>query len=155
AVEAAAAALAGEVEFAILLGGVNTATTQPVGAYGRRHLARIWRTVRDTTGAPFAFVVPDGLVYNSTLPCLAVAAVRRELGRARFGYLHRLRQLLFAEARDINDRALLCAAATELGVAAEVVRQGLEEPALADAVREEFAVSRSYGTSALPSVLVE
>jgi len=155
AVEQAAAALAGTVDFDILLGGVNVRTTQPVGDYGRRYLMHVWREVCDTTGQPFAFVVPDGLVYNSTVPCLAVAAVRRALGRPPFGYLHRLQQLLFVEARDINDAELLCAAATEFGVATDVVRQGLEDPALRDGVSAEFAGSRCYGTNALPSVLVE
>ena len=155
AVEQAAAGLAGVADFEILLGGVNTRTTQPVGAYGRRHLTHVWREVRATTGQQFSFVVPDGLIYNSTWPCLAVAAVRRALGRAPFGYLHRLQQLLFVDARDINDRALLAATATEFGVAADVVHRGLEDSALVDVVREEFAHARRYGTSALPSVLIE
>jgi len=155
AVEQAAAALAGEVDFEILLGGVNTATTQPVGQYGRRYLMHVWREVRDTTGQHFAFVVPEGLVYNSTGPCLAVAAVRRELGRPPFGYLHRLQQLFFSEARDINDAELLAGTATEFGVDASVVRRGLKDRALAEVARAEFRLARSYGTSALPSVIVE
>jgi len=154
-VEEAAAALRGVAKFEILLGGVNTATTQPLGDYGRRYLIHVWREVRDTTGQHFAFVVPEGMVYNSTGPCLAVAAVRRELGHSPFGYLHRLQQLFFSEARDINDAELLAGAATDFGIAADVVHRGLKDPALADMVRGEFALARSYGTSALPSVIVE
>lgn len=155
AVEEAAARLEGEVSFGLLLGGINTGTTQPVGDYGRRHLRHIWREVHATTGAPFAFVLPDGIVYNSTRACLAVAAVRRALGRPPFGYLHRLQQQLFVDARDINDPALLAATATDFGVAADVVRDGLADPELQDLLREEFATARGYGTNALPSVLVE
>ncbi len=155
AVEQAAAELAEEVSFDLLLGGVNTAITLPVGEYARRLLRRVWREVQDTTGQPFAFAVPDGLVYNSSRPCLAVAAVRRALGRPPFGYLHRLQQLLFAEGRDINDPDLLMATATDFGVAPEVVREGFDDESLREVVRAEFACSRTYGTSGLPSVLLE
>lgn len=155
AVEQAAHALAGEVTFEILLGGVNIHATQPVGEYGRRYLRHVWREVQATTGQPFSMVVPEGLVYNSTAPCLAVAGVRRALGRAPFGYLHRLQQLLFAEARNIGDPALLAATAADLGVPATVVEQALRDRELAASLQAEFALARSYGTSALPSVLVE
>ncbi len=155
AVEEAAAALSGEVSFDLLLAGVNTRARAPVGQYARRLFLHVWREVHATTGQTFAFQVPDGLVYNSTRPCLAVAAVRRALDRPPFGYLHRLQQLLFAEARDINDPGLLAATATDFGVSAETVRQGFEDQSLRSTVRAGFACSRSYGTSALPHVLIE
>ncbi len=155
AVEEAAARLAPEVRFDLLLGGINTTSTQPVGDYGRRLLLRIWREVQATTGQSFGFVVPDGLVYNSTLPCLAVAALRRETGRPPFGYLHRLQQLLFVEGRNTNDADLLAGTAVEFGVAAATVRRAFDDAALRDSLRAEFAGARVYGTQALPSVVVE
>lgn len=155
AVEEASARLAGEVEFELLLGGINTRSTRPVGDYGRRLLRHIWREVRDTTGQSFSFNLPDGMVFNSTRPCLAVAALRRATGRAPFGYLHRLQQLLFMEARDITDPALLATAATEFGVDAGVIRDGLADPDLTAALQTEFDGARRYGTQALPNVLTE
>jgi putative protein-disulfide isomerase len=155
AVEEAAARLAGEVAFDILLGGINTHGTQPIGDYGRRYLAHIWRDVKATTGQPFAFIVPDGMIYNSTLPCLAIAAVRRETGRSPFGFLHRLQQLFFAQGVDINDATLLARTAEEFGVPAPVLREGLADPELLAGLQAEFENSRIYGTQALPSLLVE
>ncbi|MFU8815264.1 MAG: DsbA family protein [Pseudomonadales bacterium] len=155
AVEQAAAQLAHRVRFDILLGGINTHGTQPVGDYGRRYLMHVWREVQATTGQPFAFTVPDGLIYNSTLPCLAVAAVRRAIGRPPFGYLHRLQQLLFAQGVNVNDAALLAGTAAEFGVASDEVRAAFRDPGLAQALRAEFAGARRYGTHALPSLLIE
>jgi putative protein-disulfide isomerase len=155
AVEEAAARLAGVAEFRLLLGGINVHGTQPVGDYGRRYLRHVWREVHVTTGQPFAFALPDGLIYNSTLPCLAVAAVRRATGRPPFGYLHRLQQLFFAQGRNTTDLALLLRTAEEFGVAAEVARAACEDPALAEALRDEFRTSRIYGTQALPNLLLE
>lgn len=155
AVETASAALAGEVEFGLLLGGINTTSTLPVGEYGRRLLLRIWREVHATTGQSFGFVVPDRMVFNSVAPCLAVAAVRRATGTSPFGYLHRLQQLLFVEGRDIGDPRCLAGAAREFGVGADLIHDALGDDALGESLRREFAEARNYGTRALPSVLIE
>ena len=64
-------------------------------------------------------------------------------------------QQLFVEGRNINDADVLAATATELGLAGDVVRRGIGDPERFEVVRAEFSISRSYGTSALPSVLVE
>lgn len=155
AVDAAAGSLAEVVDFDLLLGGINTHGTLPVGDYGRRLLMRIWREVEATTGASFAYRLPDAFVYNSTPACLAVAAVRRALGRAPFGYLHRLQQLLFAEGRDIGDPALLAATATDFGVPAVVVTDAFGDEVLQGLLADEFAGARSYGTQALPNLVLE
>ncbi|MFW6092543.1 MAG: DsbA family protein [Pseudomonadota bacterium] len=155
AVEAVGARLAGEVELDIVLGGVNTSSTLPVGQYGRQLLRHIWREVEATTGQRFCYAVPEGFVYNSTVPCLAVAAARRALGRPPFGYLHRLQQLFFEQGRNTNDRDLLCRAADELGIPAGAVAEGLDDPEVAAALRADVADARAHGTSGLPNVVVE
>ena len=93
AVEEAAHVLRDEVTFELLLGGINTHGTQPIGEFGRRHLMKLWQEVHATTGQPFGFRLPDEFIYNSTLPCVAVEALRRRSGVAPFGFLHRLQQL--------------------------------------------------------------
>jgi putative protein-disulfide isomerase len=155
AVEEAAARLTGEVTFDLLLGGINIHGTQPVGAYGRRYLAHIWREVEATTGQRFAYAVPDGMIYNSVLPCLAIAAVRRATGRAPFGFLHRLQQLFFAQGVNTNDAALLLRTAEEFGVPAAALREGLDDPLLRGSLQVEFDAARGYGTQALPSLLFD
>ena len=155
AVEVVADRLAGDVEFDFLLGGVNTHGTQPIGNYGRRLLMHIWREVQATTGQHFGFRLPEGLVFNSTLPCLAVAAVRVASGHAPFGYLHRLQQLFFAEGASINDVELLLRTAEDFGADRRAVAEHMEEETLRAEVMAEFAGARGYGTSALPSVLID
>jgi protein-disulfide isomerase-like protein with CxxC motif len=155
AVEEAAHRLAGEVNFDFLLGGVNVHATQPVGEYGRRLLMRIWREVQETTGTGFGFRLPDPFVFNSTVPCLAIAAVRRHMGVPPFGYLHHLQQRFFAEGADLNDVELLARAAEGFGVSRDVVVRGVEDEGLRAALADEFEGSRRYGTNALPSLLAE
>jgi protein-disulfide isomerase-like protein with CxxC motif len=155
AVEEAAHELRDEVEFDLLLGGINTHATQPLGEFGQRHLLKIWREVHATTGQEFGFRLPDDFVYNSTLPCIAIEAVRRCIQQPPFGYLHRLQQCLFAEGRNINDGQLLGEVAQDFGMTKDQLAAELADSDLQALVVEQFNSSRCYGTNALPNVLVQ
>ena len=154
AVEEAAARLDGQVTFDLLLGGINTHATQPIGEFGRKHLLRLWREVQATTGASFGFRLPEEFVYNSTLPCIAVEALRRRTHTAPFGFLHRLQQCLFEEGRNTATAEVLDWVAQEFGWAPGELASELEDEALQRAVRVQFEGSRNYGTNALPNVLI-
>ena len=154
-VEKTAQLLDDSFELDFLLGGINTHGTQPIGEFGRSHLFKIWHEVQATTGQQFGFKLPDSLVYNSTLPCLAVQVVREHLGKPPFGYLHRLQQLFFVEGRNINDVELVAEVAEDFGVSGDTVRRETSDERLKQTVSFEFSTSRGYGTNALPSVLWE
>ncbi len=155
AVEEAAHHLADEVTFDLLLGGINLHATQPVGEFGRRHLLKLWGEVKATTGQDFGFELPDGIVYNSLKPCMAVEAFRRRTESAPFGFLHRLQQCLFEEGRDITAPEVLDWVAGEFGWRPGELLETLEDPELERRARQQFDSSRNYGTSALPNVLIE
>lgn len=154
AVEEAAHRLDGAVIFDLLLGGINTHATQPIGEFGRRHLLHLWREVQATTGAAFGYRLPDDFVYNSTLPCVALEALRRRTGAAPFGFLHRLQQCLFEEGRNTTSTEVLDWVAREFGWAPGELARALEDETLRALVRVQFEGSRRYGTNALPSVLI-
>lgn len=140
--------------FDLLLGGINTHATQPIGEFGRRHLLHLWREVHATTGAAFGYRLPDEFVYNSTLPCVALEALRRRTGAAPFGFLHRLQQCLFEEGRNTTTTDVLDWVAREFDWAPGELARALEDEALREQVRLQFEGSRRYGTNALPSVLI-
>ncbi|MDA1075311.1 MAG: DsbA family protein [Proteobacteria bacterium] len=144
-----------EIQWDFLLGGVNTHATHPIGEYGRKHLMRLWHEVHATTGQAFGFRLPDELVYNSTLCCMAVHIVREHTGRPPFGYLHRLQQMFFCEGVNINDVSVLAGAAQEFGVPASVMIVDLGKTRYRELARFEFETAREYGTNALPSLLWE
>ena len=155
AVEAAAHELAGEVEFDLLLGGINLHATHSIGDFGRRHLMKLWAEVKNTTGAPFSFELPENFVYNSRLPCIAIEALRRKTGRPPFGFVHRLQQCLFSEGRNINSAEVLDWVAVEFDWRAGELASELTDPELAIRAEAQFEGSRRYGTNALPNVLIE
>lgn len=147
--------LEGRVEFDLLLGGINTDGTQPVGAYGRARILSLWREVEATTGQPFGSRLPERYVHNSLLCCLAVEAVRRLTGGPPFAYLKDLQARFCLRGEDVTDRVLLREAAMPYGVAADAFDQLFDDQVVRDALAPQFARARSYGTHALPSVLVE
>ena len=141
--------------FDMLLGGINMHGTQPIGEFGRGHLMGIWREVQATTGQAFGFKLPTPLIYNSTLPCVAVQAVREVLGAPPFDYLHRLQERFFVEGVDINDLETLAATAHDCGVDRGAFLQAAGSERVRAAVRFQMNTSRDFGTNALPSVLRE
>jgi len=155
AVEVAADRLGDAVAFVLLLGGINTRATQPMGGYGRRLLRRIWDEVAATTGQRFGAGPPEPFCYNSTRPCLALAGLRRATGRPPFGLLHRLQQRFFVEGQDITATPVLAATAAEFGYGEAELRRDLADPQLLAELRAEFEGARCYGTQALPNLLVE
>ncbi len=155
AVEVAAHHLAEEVDFDLLLGGINLHATHPIGEFGRRHLMKLWSEVQETTGQSFGFALPDGFVYNSRLPCIAVEALRRRTGKPPFGFLHRLQQCLFEEGRNITSAEVLDWVAREFDWRTGELINELNDPELTAAAEAQFEGSRAYGTNALPNVLIE
>ncbi len=141
--------------FDVLLGGINIHGTQPIGEFGRNHLMGIWREVQATTGQAFGFKLPTPLIYNSTLPCIAVQAVRELVGAPPFDYLHRLQARFFVEGMDINNLEVLSATASDCGLDAEAFLRAAGSERVRAAVRFQMSTSRDFGTNALPSVLGE
>jgi putative protein-disulfide isomerase len=150
------ALLAGEFDFDVLLGGINIDSTQPVGEFGRVRLAAVWRQVTEVTGTGFGAGLPAGdFVYNSTRACAALEAVRELSGRPPFAFLLRLQQRFFLGAEDVTDAALLRAEAQAAGLDVERFDELREAPATLRRVRTGFALAKSYGTAALPSVVLD
>ena len=141
--------------FDLLLGGINVHGTQPIGEFGRSHLMGIWREVQATTGQAFGFKLPTPLIYNSTLPCVAVQAVRQVIGVPPFDYLHLLQERFFVDGVDINDLDALTGAAIDCGVSRAAFVQAAGSERVRAEVQFQINTSRVFGTNALPSVLSE
>lgn len=152
----AMALLAGRFEFDVLLGGINVDSTQPINDFGRARLADVWRRVAEVTGTAFGQGPPVGdFVYNSTRACIAVEAMRELTGRPPFEFLQRLQQRFFLAGEDVTAVPLLLDEAAAHGIDAERFHAVLQEPRSLQRVREGFAAAKSYGTAALPSILID
>ena len=146
---------AGEIHFELMLGGINVHGTQPIGQYGRRFLARLWREVSETTGVSFGELYAGDYVHNSVLPCLALQAMKTLREDAVFDCLEKLQQAFFLEGVNITDRDELAQLVSAFGVDMRAYNKLLDDPAQLEILRFQFNAAQTYGTSALPSVLVD
>jgi putative protein-disulfide isomerase len=143
-------------DFDILLGGINVGSTQPITEFARSRLAPIWRTVIEVTGAQFGKGLPPGdFVYNSVRACVAVEGVRSIRNSAPFDYVLRLQQRFFVDGIDVTASQVLRDEAVALGVDGAAFDTAVGAAATLTRVRDGFALAKSYGTAALPSVLCE
>jgi putative protein-disulfide isomerase len=143
-------------EFDFLLGGINIGSTQPITEFARDRLASIWRTVIEVTSAQFGPGLPSGdFVYNSVRACIAVEAVRMIRNAPPFDYLLRLQKRFFADGVDVTDRVVLRDEAIALRVDGDAFDFAFNASTTLTRVRDGFALAKSYGTAALPSVLIE
>ena len=152
-VENAMAEFAGRVDFDLILGGINTHATQPIGEYGQKRLDGLWHQVTATTGREFSHIYPEGCIYNSLLPCRAVEAARDLLGEPPLDYLHRLQKCFFLEALNINNRDVLANEAAEVGMDADDFLERLDSAEVVARTQWGFSRSRRQGAGALPSFL--
>ena len=150
--------LAGRVQFDMLLGGINVQAVTPLTDALLPRFQGIWARVAQVTGQDFCMRFPPGgtFVYNSMPICLAIAAVRELVGRPPFAFLHALQAAFFLHARDTSDidELTALAVATE-GVAPAEFRRACAAAGLPGRLAGEMQRARSFGTAALPAVLVE
>lgn len=146
--------LIGQATFDLMLGGINTHGTQPIGDYGRRFLMKLWREVADTTGQAFGFKLPDEYIHNSMLACLAVEVVRDLSGSPPFEYLRAVQERFFVHGENVNDLDVLHDLAPD-GLDRKAFSDKVHAPSVVERVRFQFEHAGAFGTNALPSLLIE
>lgn len=154
AIDTVRAGLAGEFRFDLVLGGINTDSTLPVGSYGRRLMRRLWQEVAATTGQAFAELPAAAYVHNSVPVCLALEHLRVVRDEPPFALLHELQRRFFTGGEDTTDPALLLELLRAQGVAVDSFDTLSRDSALRERLRFQFSMARSFGTEAMPSVLL-
>ena len=146
--------LGDRISFDMRLGGINTDSARPVGTYGRRRLDVLWDEVTEVTGQTFSHQLPEGTIYNSQLPCLALEGARDILGVPPILFTHRLQQLFFEEGVNINDQDVLLETGKEFEIDPNCLLDRMTSTEVRTRTDWGFTGSRRYGTNALPSIVV-
>lgn len=147
--------LQNSVEFELLLGGINTHGTQPIGDYGRRFLMRLWSEVAETTGQKFGFKLPDDYIHNSARTCLALEASRRLVNAAPFEFLHALQRAFFLDGLDITQEPVIMECAATCGIDPQALMTEMQAPRHLESIRFQFEAATGFGTQAMPSLVKE
>jgi putative protein-disulfide isomerase len=156
ALDVARSTLAREVDFDVLLGGINVDSHNPVGAYGRLRLARLWREVHEVTGQPFASAPSrEPFVYNSTLLCAVLEAVRDLRGEPPFDLLRRLQEGFFARGENVTSVVCIEAILRGAGEDAALVLRHAQRADVQARTWAGFERARSHGTHAMPNLVLD
>jgi len=151
-IEATRRALDREVDFDLIMAGLQIGRPDGLAEYNVRQLRKLWREVRQVTGQVFSERLPDGFVYHSEVACRAVEIARHEAGGPPWVFLGRLQRAFYVDGRDINDPQVL-AQLLELPLAS--VQSALRDRAFVDAARANFELAKSLSANALPNILID
>ncbi len=143
----------GRVAFDLAVGGINIRTMKPLTKSGLKRLDVQWRRVAAVTGQHFSRRLPEEMIFNSQLPCLAVEAMRTLTSAPPFAYVQYLQRLLFVDGVNINDIEVLRDACEELRADPDLLVGLMGREPVMERTRRQILTARSYGTSALPNVL--
>lgn len=144
----------GRVAFDLAVGGINIRTMKPLRKSGLKRLVAQWRRVAAVTGQYFSHRLPEEMIYNSQLPCLAVEAMHTLTRTPPFTYVHYLQRLLFAEGVNINDIEVLRDACEELGTDSDLLVDLMGREPVMERTRRQILAVRDHGTNVLPRVMV-
>lgn len=151
-VNAARAELAREVDFDLIMGGLQIGTTEGLLDYDKRRLYRLWQEVGKVTGQRFSNIIPEDFIYHSEISCRAVEIARLELGQPPFEFFHDLQQAFYLDGRNINHVNVL---AELLKLREHDVMDRLQSDEIVSATRANFELARALSANALPNFLID
>lgn len=145
--------LHGEVQFDLIMGGLQVGTQEGLLGYDVKRLNRLWQEVEETTGQTFSKQIPDDFVYHSEVSCRAVE-IARDLndGNPPFEFFTRLQAAFYKDGLNINEPAVL---ADLLGQTESEVQAKLQEVEIIERTRNHFEQAKSLAATALPHFLID
>lgn len=149
--------LSGRVDFDFALGGINIGNEAPLRDSALPRFRTLWEEVSAVTGQRFCGRLPSdpGFIYNSRPACAGVMAARMIRDTPPFDFLESLQHGFFLEARNITSADVMAEIAVDCGLDETTFLEMLRSAEVGPAVQVEMDDCRSYGTRALPAVLVE
>lgn len=149
--------LAAEMDFDLLMAGLQIGSRRPVATWEENHLKRIWKEVHATTGQTFHGELPEdpNFIYHSEIPCRAVEAMRVFLHGPPWDFFHRLQEAFYLEARNPNDVAELADLASAWGISNHRLSDALGSEEIIAATRKSFERASELSAHALPTVMID
>jgi putative protein-disulfide isomerase len=149
--------LSGRMDFDFALGGINVGNAAPLRDSALPRFRALWEEVSAVTGQRFCGRLPSdpGFIYNSRPACAGVMAARMIRDAPPFDFLESLQRAFFLEARNVTSTNVMAGIAVECGLDETTFLETLASAEIGASVAIEMDGCRSYGTRALPAVLVE
>lgn len=144
--------LASEVDFDLVMGGLQIGHPDGMTDFDKRHLRHLWRQVTEVTGREFSGQIPEGFIYHSEIACRAVEIARRAASAPPWAFFSELQAAFYDDGRDINRSDVL---AMLLDIPEPQVVAMLSDPHIIDSTRSNFALAEALSANALPGIYLD
>lgn len=147
---------AGQLEFNLLLGGLNPNPGRPLDAHALADLEQHWRHVHAATGQPFdhAFFARPQFVYDTGPASRAVVCARRLAAGREFDLLFAIQQAFYAANRDVTASEVLVDIAVEQGFDGELFAACFADHETWLATGNDFSIARSLQVRGFPALAI-
>ncbi len=144
--------MAQQVEFDLIMGGLQIGPPTGLVEYDKQRLRRLWQEVTNVTGRTFSGKIPEDFVYHSEVACRAVEIARNNTGGPPWDFFYQLQASFYEDGLDISQPAVL---ANLLQIDEVDVSSLISDSHFVDAVRRHFELAASLSASALPTILLD
>ena len=138
----------------VLLGGLAIGVDRPLSKSAKQEIATHWEHVRELTGQQFdhEFFEREDFVYNSELPCQAVAAIRNA-NLDSLHFLAKLQESFYKYNQDITQDVVLYDVAMASGFEPQSFMAQLHASATVEDTRKDFELTKKLGIQGFPALL--
>ncbi len=141
----------------VIVGGLRPGpAAQPLDERMRRFLQGHWDHIAELTGQPFDArgLDREDWVYDTELPAIAVAVMRRDLPERTLEFFVTLQRAFYADAVDITDPAVYEDILEDFGVDAGAFVAAMTTEEARGLAWEDFASARRLGVTGFPTLLL-
>lgn len=149
AIEAARTRLEGELEFNLIMAGLQVGGVGGLAEFNKQQLQSLWQEVRSVTGQTLSGRIPEDFIYHSEIACRAVEIARDQCGGPPWEFFHRLQAAFYEEGLDINKASVL---APLLGLSEQETAARLASTTYVEAARDNILRAKDLSANALPSI---
>ena len=131
-------------------------TTEPMDDALRNYVLGQWHKVQQVTGQAFdfRFAMPDDFIYNTTLVCLSIKALSKQLVAQEIEYMRVLQQAYYTENQNLTSEAVLLNLVQQFDLDIESFKQDLFDQQTRVELDEDFALCQQLAVQSYPTLML-
>lgn len=144
------------IPFRILVGGLRPGGGDPWNRQFREFLGHHWQEVASRTGQPFdhRLLERDSFEYDTEPACRAVVAARPLIEGTELPFFSAIQGKFYVDGEDPKEREFYRSICEQHGLEYDAFALRFDSDTVRHETREEFRLSRDWGVTGFPTVLV-
>ncbi|MEZ4826925.1 MAG: DsbA family protein [Bacteroidia bacterium] len=144
--------------FDIVVGGLRTGETSPMGKYLKNFLFEHWGQVNELSGQPFSYGILDQespFVYDTEKPCRAVVAFRHLKPESTLPFFKSIQHAFYRENLDTNQIDTYFPLLEPYGVEKDAFEEMFFQEEIRKETNDDFMWARQVGANSFPTMLLQ